>query len=40
MSKYGYTGTFKNMLDNANIHIHIMLNTDYKEILDKMILKS
>jgi len=37
MSKYGYTETFENMLDNENIHA--MLNTDYKEILDKIILR-
>ena len=33
MSKYGYTETFENMLDNENIHA--MLNTITKKYLIK-----
>ncbi|ADD01948.1 UDP-galactopyranose mutase [Thermoanaerobacter italicus Ab9] len=32
--KYGYTKMFEKMLDNKNIHL--MLNTDYKEIIDEI----
>jgi UDP-galactopyranose mutase len=32
IAKYGYTRMFERMLDNNNIHI--LLNTDYKDIID------
>jgi len=34
MPKYGYIKMFENMLNNKNIHI--MLNTDYKEVIDSI----
>lgn len=34
MPKYGYTKVFKKMLDNKNIHV--LLNTDYKEVIDQI----
>jgi UDP-galactopyranose mutase len=34
LPKYGYTKMFEKMIDNKNIHI--MLNTDYKEIINEI----
>jgi UDP-galactopyranose mutase len=34
MPKYGYTKMFEKMLDNKNISV--MLNTDYKNIINQL----